>query len=63
MVRDERDVPLALDPGLGEISCSKQKRKNSPEELEKECAAAATRICFPACGCIEAEGDEAWVKN
>lgn len=39
VIKDVQNVPLALGPGLWKISCSKQKWKNSPEELEKECVA------------------------
>lgn len=58
-----KDVPLAFSPGLGKISCSKQKWKNSPEELGKECVAGATGFFFPVCGSVGAERDETPFKN
>lgn len=64
VIRGVQDVPLALNPGLWKISCSKQKWKNSPEELEKEYVAwAAGFFFFPMCGYIEVEGDEMQFKN
>jgi hypothetical protein len=58
-----QNVPLALSPGLGKISCSKQKWKTSPEELAKECVAWAAGRFSPVCGYVETEKDEMRFKN
>lgn len=54
---DVQNGTLALSPGLWKISCSKQKWKNSPEELEEECVAWTTGF-FPYVWCVAMEGRE-----
>lgn len=61
---DVQNGPLALRPGLWKISCPKQKWKNRPGELGKECVALDNRIFFSTvCGYGGIERDEMRFRN
>lgn len=62
---DVQNGPLALSPGLWKISCPKQKWKNRPGELGKECVALDNRSFFfsTVCGYGGIERDEMRFRN